>query len=62
MSDPSATPSGSFDSYAEDYETHLQQGLRLSGESSDYFATTRIRRTSALLKTLTLTRDPNPKP
>ena len=52
MSDPSATSSSSFDSYAEDYETHLQRGLRLSGESSDYFATTRIRRTSTLLKAL----------
>ena len=52
MSDQSATSSGSFDSYAEDYETHLQRGLRLSGESSNYFATTRIRQTSALLKAL----------
>lgn len=52
MSDPASTPSGSFDSYAEGYEEHLQRGLRLSGESSDYFATTRIRRISALLKVL----------
>jgi len=33
----------SFDSYAADYEDHLAQGLRLSGESSDYFAQKRIR-------------------
>ena len=39
----------SFDSYAGDYEGHLAQGLRLSGESSDYFAQERIRLVCELL-------------
>lgn len=32
-----------FDQYANDYETALQQGLSVSGESSDYFAVGRVR-------------------
>ncbi len=32
-----------FDRYADDYETALQQGLSVSGESSDYFAVGRMR-------------------
>jgi len=36
-----ASPS-EFDAYAEDYENALQQGLSVSGESSDYFARHRV--------------------
>ena len=32
-----------FDQYANNYETALQQGLSVSGESSDYFATGRVK-------------------
>jgi SAM-dependent methyltransferase len=32
-----------FDQYASDYERALQQGLSVSGESSDYFAVGRVR-------------------
>ncbi len=32
-----------FDQYASNYEMALQQGLRVSGESSDYFALGRVR-------------------
>jgi SAM-dependent methyltransferase len=32
-----------FDAYAVDYESSLQQGLSVSGESSDYFASGRVR-------------------
>lgn len=32
-----------FDQYASDYESALQQGLSVSGESSDYFAIHRVR-------------------
>ncbi len=32
-----------FDQYASDYEIALQQGLSVSGESSDYFAAGRVR-------------------
>ena len=32
-----------FDQYANNYEMSLQQGLNVSGESSDYFATGRVK-------------------
>lgn len=35
-------PEAEFDAYAEDYDSALEQGLKLSGESKDYFAEGRV--------------------
>ncbi|MFY7875932.1 MAG: class I SAM-dependent DNA methyltransferase [Pirellula sp.] len=43
-----------FDQYASDYESALQQGLSVSGESSDYFAIHRVR----WLKRILASREP----
>jgi len=40
------TQTSSFDAYVEDYEAACSQGLRLSGESRDYFARMRAEHTS----------------
>ena len=40
MNAPDAKPT--FDEYAHQYETTLDQGLRLTGESRDYFAAQRV--------------------
>ena len=39
----------SFDSYAEDYDDALNEGLRATGESKDYFARTRVSYSQELL-------------
>jgi SAM-dependent methyltransferase len=40
-----STPASTFDEYVEDYEAVCSQGLRLSGESRDYFARRRVEHT-----------------
>lgn len=46
---PESPTEHAFDAYARQYEAALQEGLRLSGESADYFAAERIRRTQEFL-------------
>jgi SAM-dependent methyltransferase len=50
--DVTAGPSSEFDRFAESYEDALSQGLRFSGESSDFFADGRIRVLEAHLRRL----------
>ncbi|XZE36217.1 class I SAM-dependent methyltransferase [Pirellulaceae bacterium SH501] len=45
----------SFDTYAAEYEAALAKGLSLSGESSDYFASSRVAWTESYLKRLKVT-------
>ncbi len=43
-----------FDAYAADYQQVLQQGLKLTGEDSSYFAEGRIRHTAQCLRKLSV--------
>jgi SAM-dependent methyltransferase len=44
------TPPSNFDAYAGDYDTALQRGLALAGESKDYFAHGRVAWTARQLR------------
>ena len=45
----SSVPSPEFDAFARDYDAQLNQGLRLTGESKEYFARERIAFTRSLI-------------
>src|SRR5687767_1057525 len=42
MTAPRTSREAEFDAFAGDYESALEQGIRLSGEDSTYFARTRV--------------------
>src|SRR3977135_3218671 len=51
---PAFVSHATFDEYADDYERAVSKGVRLSGESADYFAEKRIQYTALWLRVLGL--------